>query len=250
MLKLLQEKLAVVTGASRGIGEAIALELGAQSATVIGTATTPEGANKITQELKKNQINGAGLVLDVSDKNSIDSFLEALKKDWRLPDILINNAGITRDNLFLRMKDEEWESVINTNLSSVYRLTKPCLKDMLKNRWGRIINISSITAYIGNMGQTNYAATKAGLIGFTHALANEVASRNITVNAIAPGFIETAMTDSISEEHKTALLSRIPANRLGQPSDVATAVAFLASPMASYITGQTLHINGGMYMGG
>lgn len=245
----LNQKLALVTGASRGIGHAIALELGRQGATIIGTATTLEGAEKITETLKQYGISGQGYVLDVGQVDSIHAFLEALKQSWQLPDILVNNAAVTRDNLFLRMKDEEWDTVINTNLSSVYRLTKLCLKDMLKNRWGRIINLSSVVAFTGNAGQANYAAAKAGLIGFTRALATEIASRNITVNAVAPGFIETSMTESIPEQHKTLLLSRIPANRLGQPDEIAAAVAFLASPMAGYITGQTLHINGGMYMG-
>lgn len=246
---LFDQKLALVTGASRGIGNAIALELGKQGATVIGTATTPEGAEKITQMFKAENIQGEGLVLNLSEQAAIESFLQQLKQSWKLPDILVNNAAITRDNLFLRMKDEEWENIIETNLSSVYRLTKPCVKEMLKNRWGRIINVSSVVAFTGNLGQTNYAAAKAGLIGFTRSLAIEVASRNITVNVIAPGFIETAMTDVIPEAHKNQLMSRIPANRLGQPMDIASAVVFLASPMASYITGQTLHINGGMYMG-
>ncbi len=245
----LKEKLALITGATRGIGQAIALALGNQGATVIGTATTAEGAEQISNHLKQQGISGQGYVLNVSEIDSVDAFLQQLKQAWRLPDILINNAAITRDNLFLRMKDEEWENVINTNLSAVYRLTKLCLKDMLKNRWGRIINLSSVVAFTGNPGQANYAAAKAGLIGFTRAVASEVASRNITVNAVAPGFIKTDMTESISEQHKTLLLGRIPASRLGQPDEVAALVAFLASPMAGYITGQTVHINGGMYMG-
>lgn len=245
----LNQKLALVTGASRGIGQAIALELGRQGATIIGTATTTEGAEKITEVLKQNKIEGQGYLLNISETDSMDSFLQALKQSWQLPDILVNNAAITCDNLFLRMKDEEWDNVIHTNLSSVYRLTKLCLKDMLKNRWGRIINLSSVVAFTGNIGQANYAAAKAGLIGFTRALASEIASRNITVNAVAPGFIETAMTASIPEEHKTRLLARIPANRLGQPEEVAAIVAFLALPIAGYITGQTFHVNGGMYMG-
>lgn len=245
----LKEKLALITGATRGIGQAIALALGNQGATVIGTATTAEGAEQISNHLKQQGISGQGYVLNVSEIDSVDAFLQQLKQAWRLPDILINNAAITRDNLFLRMKDEEWENVINTNLSAVYRLTKLCLKDMLKNRWGRIINLSSVVAFTGNPGQANYAAAKAGLIGFTRAVASEVASRNITVNAVAPGFIKTDMTESIPEQHKTLLLGRIPASRLGQPDEVAALVAFLASPMAGYITGQTVHINGGMYMG-
>lgn len=246
----IKEKVALVTGASRGIGRSIALELGPQVATMIGTATTLEGAHQITEELKKNGIEGKGYVLNLSQANSIDSFLEQLKASNQLPDILVNNAGITRDNLFLRMKDEEWENVVHTNLSGVYRLTKGCIRDhMLKKRWGRIINLSSTVAFTGNIGQANYAATKAGLIGFTRALAFELASRNITVNAIAPGFIETQMTQSISEQHKATLMSRIPANRLGQAEEVAFAASFLASEKAAYITGLTLHVNGGMYMG-
>lgn len=245
----LKQKLALITGATRGIGQAIALELGKQGATVIGTATTRQGAEQISEMLAQHNISGQGYVLNVSDAESIDSTLQQLKQTWQSPDILVNNAAITCDNLFLRMKDEEWENVINTNLSSVYRLTKLCIKDMLKNRWGRVINLSSVVAFTGNAGQANYAAAKAGLIGFTRALASEVATRNITVNAVAPGFIETAMTESIPEQHKAALLSRIPANRMGQPNEVAALIAFLASPLASYITGQTLHINGGMYMG-
>ena len=246
---LFDQKLALVTGASRGIGHAIALELGRKGATVVGTATTAEGAEKITQLFKEEGIQGQGFVLNLGDPDANDVFLQQLKQSWELPDILVNNAAITRDNLFLRMKDEEWETVIDTNLSGVYRLTKPCVKEMLKRRWGRIINVSSVVAFTGNPGQTNYSAAKAGLIGLTRTLAGEVASRNITVNAIAPGFIETAMTGTIPELHKTNLIKRIPANRLGQPSDIAAAVAFLSSPMASYITGQTLHVNGGMYMG-
>lgn len=246
---LLKEKVALVTGASRGIGQAIALELGQQGANVIGTATTREGADRISDVLKQNGIKGQGYVLNLGQTESIDALFDQVKTTWGSPDILVNNAGITRDNLFLRMKDEEWENVIQVNLSGTYRLTKLCIKDMVKKRWGRVIQLSSVVAFTGNPGQANYAAAKAGLIGFTRALASEIASRNVTVNAIAPGFIETDMTDAISPEHKTLLMSRIPANRLGQPADIASAVSFLASPMASYITGQTLHINGGMYMG-
>lgn len=246
---LLKEKTALVTGASRGIGKAIALALGKQGAFVIGTATTPEGAEQISSDFQKNNINGKGYTLRLNESESIDALIEQLKSSAISPDILINNAGITRDNLFMRMKDEEWESVINTNLSGMSRLTKICIKDMLKKRWGRVINLSSVVAFTGNMGQANYAAAKAGMIGFTRALATELASRNITVNAVAPGFIETDMTQAIPEQHKATLMSKIPAGRLGQPEDIASAVCFLASPMADYITGQTLHVNGGMYMG-
>lgn len=245
----LEKKLALVTGASRGIGHAIALTLGQQGITVIGTATTLEGAAQITQTLEQHGISGQGYVLNLGDAESIPVCLAQIKATWQCPDILVNNAAITRDNLFLRMKEEEWEAVLTTNLSAVYRLTKLCLKDMLKNRWGRIIHLSSVVAFTGNLGQANYAAAKAGLVGFTRAVACEVASRQVTVNAVAPGFIATAMTDAIPEVHKTALLSRIPVNRLGQPEEVADLIAFLASDKASYITGQTIHVNGGMYMG-
>lgn len=241
-------KVALVTGASRGIGQAIALALGHGGATVIGTATTSAGAEKINQALKEANIEGCGMMLNVTARDSIDAAVTLIKQHYTMPAILINNAGVTQDNLFLRMKDEEWDKVIETNLNSIYRMTKICLRDMLKARWGRIINISSIVGSTGNPGQVNYAAAKAGLIGFTKALAQEVGSRDITVNAVSPGFIDTDMTRELPEEHRNALLQRIPMQRLGQAEEVAAVVAFLASNEASYMTGQTLHVNGGMYM--
>ncbi len=243
-----QGKVALVTGASRGIGKAIAHALGADGALVIGTATTSDGADKINHALKEANIEGCGLILNVTSKESIDAAMAHIKQHYSMPSILVNNAAVTQDNLFLRMKDEEWDTVIETNLSSIYRMTKICLRDMLKARWGRIINISSVVGSTGNPGQVNYAAAKAGLIGFTKALAQEVGSREITVNAVSPGFIDTDMTRDLSAEHREALLQRIPMQRLGQSEEVAAVVAFLASNGASYVTGQTLHVNGGMYM--
>ncbi len=243
-----KDKIALVTGASRGIGHAIALALGREGATVIGTATTEQGAKKITEGFKAANIQGLGLVLNVTQQESIDALFAKIKEDYAMPSILINNAAVTRDNLLLRMKDEEWDSVIETNLNSIFRITKICLRDMLKARWGRIINISSVVGTTGNPGQVNYSAAKAGLIGFTKSLAQEVGSRDITVNVVAPGFIDTDMTRSLPEEQQKALLARIPIPRLGQVNDISSAVVFLASEAAGYITGQTLHINGGMYM--
>jgi 3-oxoacyl-[acyl-carrier protein] reductase len=244
-LDLSNEK-ALVTGASRGIGQAIALELGQAGAEVIGTATTTQGAEKITQYLSENQIKGQGMVLDVSVTESVEVLIKALGK--AMPSILVNNAGIARDNLLIRMKDEEWDTVINTNLTGIYRLTKACLRTMLKAKQGRIINITSIVGLTGQSGQTNYAASKAGIIGFSKSLAREIGSRGITVNTIAPGFIETDMTQSLTEEQRTAIQQQIALNRLGTSHDVAQAVVFLASSASSYITGETLHVNGGMYM--
>jgi 3-oxoacyl-[acyl-carrier protein] reductase len=241
-------RVALVTGASRGIGLGIALGLGRTGVTVIGTATTQQGADKITELFKEAEIQGRGLPLDVASQESIDATLATIKEQYGMPSILVNNAAITQDNLLLRMKDEEWTKVIETNLSSIYRLSKACLRDMLKARWGRIINISSVVGSTGNAGQVNYAAAKAGLIGFTKALAQEVGSRDITVNAVSPGFIDTDMTRSLAEEQRNVLLQKIPIQRLGQPEDIAAAVVFLASNAAGYITGQTLHVNGGMYM--
>ncbi len=240
----LNEKTAIVTGATRGIGKAIANELVAQGAFVIGTATTETGAQSISDSLGDG---GAGFVLDVSDSSSIESFFDAIK-ELEAATILVNNAGITRDNLALRMKPEEWEEVINTNLSSVYRVTKKCLRAMTKARWGRIINISSVVGSMGNVGQSNYAAAKAGMEGYARALASELGSRNITVNCIAPGFISTDMTEQLSDEQKALLLAQVPAGRLGEGKEVAALAAFLASESAGYINGETIHINGGMYM--
>lgn len=244
----LNNEIALVTGASRGIGRAIALELGRQGAVVIGTATSPDSAEKISKYLVDNEMKGAGMVLDVTNQASVDAALEKIEQDFGAPGILVNNAGVTRDNLLIRMKDEEWDSIINTNLTSVYRLSKACLRAMMKARKGRIISIASVVGCTGNAGQTNYAAAKAGIIGFSKALAREAAARNITVNVVAPGFIDTDMTRALPEEQKMALLQQIPLTRLGRVEDIAAAVAFLASPSASYITGETLHVNGGMYM--
>lgn len=241
-------RTALVTGASRGIGHAIALALGHEGATVIGTATTEQGAEKITQAFKAENIDGMGLVLNVAHQDSIDAVFTKIKERHAMPSILVNNAAVTHDNLLLRMKDDEWNSVIETNLNSIFRITKVCLRDMLKARWGRIISMSSVVGTTGNSGQVNYSAAKAGLIGFTKSLAQEVGSRDITVNAVAPGFIDTDMTRGFSKEQQTALLQRIPIQRLGHVDDIAAAVVFLASDAAGYITGQTLHINGGMYM--
>lgn len=246
---LLTNEIALVTGASRGIGLAVALELGRQGATVVGTATSSDGAVKISNLLKENRINGNGQVLDVTQSTSVDTLLAGLVAGVGAPTILVNNAGITRDNLLMRMKDEEWQAIVDTNLTSIYRLSKACVRAMTKARKGRIINISSVVGATGNAGQSNYAAAKAGVEGFTRALARELGSRQVTVNAVAPGFIDTDMTRALSEENKTALLAQIPLGRLGQAQEIAHAVAFLASPHAGYITGTTLHVNGGMYMG-
>ena len=241
----MQGKIALVTGATRGIGRAVAEELASRGAFVIGTATSEKGAESISDYLGEK---GRGLVLNVADQASIDAVLEYIKQEFGDIDILVNNAGITRDNLLMRMKDEEWFDILQTNLSSVYHLSKAMLRTMMKKRFGRIINIGSVVGSMGNAGQTNYCAAKAGLIGFSKALAKEVASRGITVNVVAPGFIATDMTDVLSEELKNNLLTQIPAGRLGEPKDIAKAVAFLASDDAAYINGTTLHVNGGMYM--
>ena len=246
---LLTNEIALVTGASRGIGLAVALELGRQGAIVIGTATSSDGAVKIANLLKENGINGNGKVLNVTQPASVDTLLAGLVAGVGAPTILVNNAGITRDNLLMRMKDEEWQAILDTNLTSIYRLSKACVRAMTKARKGRIINISSVVGATGNAGQCNYAAAKAGVEGFTRALARELGSRQVTVNAVAPGFIDTDMTRALSEDSKTALLAQIPLGRLGQAQEIAYAVAFLASPHAGYITGTTLHVNGGMYMG-
>lgn len=237
---------ALVTGASRGIGQAIALALGQAGATVIGTATTEAGAQRIQQYFADHQITGQGKVLDISSADSITTLVKDFGKN--MPSILVNNAAITQDDIVMRMKDDAWEAVINANLTGVFRLTKACVRAMLKAKSGRIINITSVVGLTGNAGQANYAASKAGVIAFTKSLAKEIGSRNITVNAIAPGFIETDMTHALPEEHKAMLIQQIPLNRAGTGQDVAAAVVFLASAAASYVTGETLHVNGGMYM--
>jgi len=245
---MLENDVALVTGASRGIGHQIALALAGAGAKVIGTSTTSEGAAKLTAELASHGYNGHGAVLDVGNPASIETLMGELEAAGEMPTILVNNAAITRDTLLLRMKPEDWDQVIATNLTSVFRLSKACLRRMMKERRGRIINLTSIVGLTGNPGQANYSAAKAGVLGFTKSLAREVASRGITVNAIAPGFIDTDMTRALNEEQRTALLGQIPAGRLGSPADIAAAVLFLASTSASYITGETLHVNGGMYM--
>lgn len=244
----LQGKVALVTGASRGIGQAIALQLGAQGATVIGTATSEKGAQSITQALQDKGIQGVGMVLNVCDAASVAATLERIQTEFGAPLILVNNAGITRDNLMLRMKDDEWFDVIDTNLHSLYRMSKAVLRGMTKARWGRIISIGSVVGAMGNAGQVNYAAAKAGLEGFGRALAREVGSRSITVNAVAPGFIDTDMTRDLPEAQRDALLTQIPLGRLGQAQEIANVVGFLASEQASYVTGTTIPVNGGMYM--
>ncbi|MEW8188842.1 MAG: 3-oxoacyl-ACP reductase FabG [Candidatus Thiodiazotropha endolucinida] len=244
----LENEIAVVTGASRGIGSAIADTLADAGATVIGTATSEAGAQGITERFKSAGHAGCGMVLNVTDVESIDALIKAVGKEFGNPTVLVNNAGITRDNLLMRMKDEEWESIINTNLTSVFRLSKAVLRGMMKARKGRIINISSVVGAMGNAGQTNYAAAKAGIHGFTRSLAREVGSRGITVNSVAPGFIETDMTNDLPEEQRKNLEVNIPLQRLGSPEDIANAVLFLAGQSGRYITGETLHVNGGMYM--
>ena len=244
----LSGEIALVTGASRGIGQAIARELGRRGATVIGTATTQAGAEAITQDLRERGIQGRGLRLDVTDSASVDATLKAVTQEFGPPGILVNNAGVTRDNLLLRMKEDEWAAILDTDLTSVYRLSKAVLRGMLKAQRGRIINITSVVGVTGSAGQANYAAAKAGVIGFTKSLAREVGSRNITVNAVAPGLIDTDMTRALPEAQRQAVIATIPLQRPGEPQDVAAAVAFLASPDAAYITGETLHVNGGMYM--
>jgi 3-oxoacyl-[acyl-carrier protein] reductase len=241
-------KIAVVSGASRGIGKAIALELASRGVIVIGTATTEQGAAAISQYLQEAGAKGQGLALDVGSVASVEAFSKSVQELHGAVEILVNNAGITRDNLMLRMKDEEWQAVINTNLNSVFRMSRSFLRGMTKARWGRIINISSVVASSGNAGQANYAAAKAGMEGFARALAMEIGSRGITVNCVAPGFIDTDMTRELGEEQTQALLSKIPLGRYGQPQEIAAVVGFLASAEAGYITGETIHANGGMYM--
>jgi len=244
----LENQIALVTGASRGIGQAVAHELGRMGATVIGTATSEAGAEKIGAAMAEVDVKGVGRVLNVTEQSSIDELIKSIGSEFGAPTILVNNAGITRDNLLMRMKDDEWDSIIDTNLSSVFRLSRACLRGMMKAKQGRIISIASVVGAMGNAGQTNYAAAKAGIMGFTKSLAREVGSRGITVNTVAPGFIDTDMTRALPEEQRNALLEVIPLNRLGTAEEIAQSVAFFASPAAAYITGETLHVNGGMYM--
>jgi len=245
----LSGKIALVTGASRGIGAAIARQLGEAGATVIGTATSEAGAQAISAALQQAGIAGCGLALDVTDATALEQALAHVIDHYGAPSIVVNNAGITRDNLLMRMKDDEWQAVIDTNLTAIYRVSKVCLKGMMKARWGRIINISSVVGSMGNAGQVNYSATKAGIEGFTRSLAAEIGGRGITVNAVAPGFIDTDMTRELPEQQREALLQRIPVGRLGKPEEIAGVVVFLASDTAAYITGETIQVNGGMYMG-
>ena len=243
-----EQKIALVTGASRGIGAEIALELSKNGMFVIGTATSDGGAKSIEENFQTNQQKGIGLVLNVNDNKSIESLMRNIEESYGSINILVNNAGITKDTLLMKMKDEDWDDVINTNLKSVFKLSQSVIRKMMKNRYGRIINISSVVGHTGNAGQTNYTASKAGITGFTKSLAQEVGSRGITVNCIAPGFIDTEMTKSLPDTYKDQLLSKIPLGRLGSTKDIAYAVTFLASDHAGYITGETLHINGGMLM--
>ncbi len=242
-------RLVLVTGASRGIGRAIAENLGGEGHTIVGTATSEAGADSISQYFSEMDIVGKGMVVNVSDAGSMDSLIKDIKSEFgKTPEILVNNAGITRDNLLMRMKDDEWDSIIQTNLTSVFRLSKACLRGMMKAKWGKIINIGSVVGSTGNPGQTNYCAAKAGLIGFSKSLAKEIGARGITVNVVSPGFIDTDMTQALDEGQRTAISSNIPLNRLGQPAEIAAAVGFLASSGADYITGETIHVNGGMHM--
>jgi len=242
------EKIVVISGANRGIGKEILIALAKSKYTVIGTSRSNEGAEVINKIIKDNDCNGAGHVLDVKSTESIASLNDFIKKEFGVVSVLVNNAGINKDNLLIRMSEEEWDEVVSTNLSSLYRMSKEFLKDMMKNRFGRIINIGSVVGLMGNAGQTNYASTKAGLIGFTKSLAREVASRNITINSISPGFIDTDMTKAMTEEQKKALINSIPLARIGEASELAAAVKFLASDDASYITGENINVNGGLYM--
>ena len=245
---MLTDQIALVTGASRGIGQAIAIALGEAGATVVGTATSQDGANKISEYMESAGLKGKGLVLDVSSPDSISSCIAQVNNEFGVIDILVNNAGITKDTLLMAMKDEQWDAIINTNLSSIFRMSKAVIRGMMKKRGGRIISISSVVGASGNAGQTNYAAAKAGLVGFSKSLAREIGSRHITVNAVAPGFIDTDMTRELGQNQKDALLSQIPLGRLGRAEEIAATVLFLASPAAAYITGETIHVNGGMYM--
>ena len=246
MSKELEGEIALVTGASRGIGKAIAEQLASQGATVIGTATSDAGADNISAYL--NDVGGKGMCLNVTDTDSVAAVIKAITEEFGDVSILVNNAGITKDNLLMMMKEDQWDDIINTNLTSIYRLSKAVIRKMMKARKGRIINIASVVGMTGNPGQTNYSATKAGMLGFTKSLAREIGSRNITVNCVAPGFIDTDMTKELPEEQRKALISQIPLGRLGDPADIAAAVGFLAAPAAAYITGETINVNGGMYM--
>ena len=248
MNDIYKNKVVLVTGASRGIGEAIANKFALLGAHVIGTGTTTESAQRITDKFVDKNLSGTGLVLNISEKKSVETFAKIIQ-EMDAPSILINNAGVTRDNLLMRMKDDEWDDVINANLTGMFRITRLCLRPMMKAKYGKIINITSVVGLTGNPGQTNYAATKAGMIGFTQSLAKEVGSRGITVNAVAPGFIKTDMTDGLGDEIHQAVLKQIVLERLGDPDEIASVVEFLASPRADYITGQTISVNGGMYMG-
>jgi len=244
----LENEIAFVSGASRGIGKEIALALGAKGATVIGTATSENGAENISNYLNENNIKGKGLVLNVTDQDSITDTVKQITDEYGTPTILINNAGITRDNLVMRMKDEEWEDIMSTNLTSIFKVSKACLRGMMKAKRGRISSIASVVGVTGNAGQANYSAAKAGVIGFSKSLAREVGSRGITVNVVAPGFIDTDMTKELSDDHKAAMLSAVPVQRLGQPEEISAAVGYMASEAAGYVTGETLHVNGGRYM--
>lgn len=243
-----EARVALVTGASRGIGRAIAEALAADGFTVVGTATTDAGADAITAYLKEAGHAGCGMRLDVSDADSVSAVVKSIADTYGAPLVLVNNAGITRDNILMRMKDDEWDDVINTNLSAIYRVSKACLRGMTKARWGRIVNITSVVGSMGNIGQSNYAATKAGAEGFARALARELGSRSVTVNCVAPGFIDTDMTRELSDEQRELMLANIPLGRLGEPAEIAALVSFLCSDAAGYITGETVHINGGMHM--
>ena len=245
----IQDKVAIVTGASRGIGAAIANQLGKDGAIVIGTATTSIGAEKISSMLEAAGVKGCGRELNVTSGESVTAFVKSVTAEFGAPSILVNNAGITQDNILMRMKDDEWNSVIDTNLNSVFRMSKACVRGMTKPRWGRIINIGSVIGAMGNAGQSNYAATKAGVEGFSRSLAKELGSRNITVNTVAPGFIDTDMTKSLPDANREAILAQVSLGRLGEPEEIAKVVAFLAGDGGGYITGECIHVNGGMYMG-
>ena len=244
----MQDKVALVTGASRGIGQAVAHELARQGARVVGTATSESGAARISEAFEQAGLNGIGLCVNITDDAQVKQLLAEIKKRFGDPDILVNNAGITRDNLAMRMTDQQWDEVIQTNLSAIFRLTRNCLRSMMKKRWGRIISMGSIAGVAGNPGQANYSAAKAGLIGFSKTLGQEVAARNITVNVVAPGLIDTDMAAALDEQQRNAIMQQVPAGRMGKPEEIAATVAFLASEGAGYITGSTINVNGGMYM--